>query len=143
MKRIALFMSIAMLAFGMLSCGGSTEKKNSISENVDIEVTAKVMVYYFHGKKRCKTCITIQEVAAKTIMENFADNTDVKFLEIDFSEKANEELAEKYEVASSSLIIVSVNEHIDLTSTAFANAVRNPEILNETIVSEINNFLNK
>jgi hypothetical protein len=142
MKKIALILTFAALTIGMLSCGGSTEKKSSISERTEVLETSKVVVYYFHGKKRCKTCLTIQDVAKQAIVDHFADNADVKFLEIDFSEKANEAIAEKYEVASSSLIIVSGDQHLDLTSIAFANALRNPEILTESITAEVNNFLN-
>jgi hypothetical protein len=142
MKKIALILTFAALAIGMLSCGGSTDNKSSKSEKSEVFETSKVIVYYFHGKKRCKTCLTIQEVAKQAIVDHFADNADVKFLEIDFSEKANEAIAEKYEVASSSLIIVSGDQHLDLTSIAFANALRNPEILTESITAEVNNFLN-
>lgn len=141
MKRLALFLSIATLAMVMMSCGGSTEKKSTESTKAEVTETAKVMVYYFHSKQRCKTCLAIQDVAAQTIAENFADNADVKFLELDFTEKANEAISEKYEVAGSSLIIVSGNEHINLTSVGFANAVRNPDALKEAILNEVNKHL--
>ncbi|MDD3566966.1 MAG: nitrophenyl compound nitroreductase subunit ArsF family protein [Bacteroidales bacterium] len=141
MRRVALFLSIASLAMIMLSCGGSTEKKSTETAKTEVTETAKVMVYYFHSKQRCKTCLAIQDVAAQTIAENFAENADVKFLELDYTEKANEAISTKYEIAGSSLIIVSGNEHVNLTSAAFANAVRNPDVLKETISNEVNNRL--
>ncbi|PKP39193.1 MAG: hypothetical protein CVT98_02800 [Bacteroidetes bacterium HGW-Bacteroidetes-15] len=143
MKRFALILSIGFLAFGLLSCGGSSEKKTAETTKVEVAETAKVMVYYFHSKQRCKTCLAIQDVAAQTVEENFKNNADVKFLELDFTEKANEAIAEKYEVAGSSLIIVSDNEHLNLTDVAFGNALRNPNELKDAIVGEINNYLNK
>jgi hypothetical protein len=142
MKRIALFLSIASVAVIMASCGGSAEKKTTETTQVEVAETAKVMVYYFHSKQRCKTCLAIQDVAGQTIAENFADNADVKFLELDFTEKANEAIAEKFEVAGSSLIIASGEESLNLTSVAFANAVRNPQALKDAIVGEVSNFLN-
>ncbi len=129
----------------MMSCGGSAEKQTQeTKEATKVETIAegKVVVYYFHSKQRCKTCLAIQDVAAQTIEENFADNTDVKFVELDFTEKNNEAIAEKYEVAGSSLIIASGEENINLTSVAFANALRSPETLNDTIVDEVNKLLN-
>jgi len=99
------------------------------------------MVYYFHSKQRCKTCLAIQDVAAQTIAENFAENADVKFVELDFTENTNEAIANKYEVAGSSLIIVSGDTQKNLTSDAFANALRNPEVLKETIVAEVKKHL--
>lgn len=141
MKRIALLISIATAAILITSCGNSTEKKSNETQKVEVQESAKVMVYYFHSKQRCKTCLAIENVAAQTIAENFADNTDVKFLELDFTDKANEAIAAKYEVAGSSLIIISGEEYINLTDDAFANALRNPDVLKERIVSEINNLL--
>lgn len=141
MRRVALFLSIASLAMIMMSCGCSTEKKSTETTKAEVTETAKVIVYYFHSKQRCKTCLAIQDVAAQTIAENFAENADVKFLELDYTEKANEAISTKYEIAGSNLIIVSGNEHVNLTSAAFANAVRNPEVLKETIINEVNNRL--
>lgn len=141
MKKIALLITIATLAMLMTSCGSSSEKKITETNKVEVTESAKVLVYYFHSKQRCRTCLAIQEVANQTITENFADNIDVKFIELDFTEKANEAISEKYEVAGSSLIIVSGDEHTDLTRAAFANALRNPDVLKETIINEVNQYL--
>jgi thiol-disulfide isomerase/thioredoxin len=143
MRRIALFLSLAALAMVIMSCGGATEKKTAETTQTEVAETAKVMVYYFHSKQRCKTCLTIQEVAGNTIAENFAENKDVKFVEIDYSEKANEAIAEKYEIANSSLIVVSGDDFVNLTDVAFANALRNPDVLKETLIAEVNNYLNQ
>jgi thiol-disulfide isomerase/thioredoxin len=141
MKRIALVLSIASMAMIMMSCGGSTEKKSTETTKVEVAETAKVMVYYFHSKQRCKTCLAIQDVAAQTIAENFANNADVKFVELDYTESANEAIADKFEVAGSSLIVVSGDTQKNLTSEAFANALRGPEILKEIIITEVNKHL--
>ena len=141
MKRIALFLSVAAMAIIMMSCGGSTEKKSTETAKVEVAETAKVMVYYFHSKQRCKTCLAIQKVAEQTITENFANNADVKFVELDYTESANETIANKYEVAGSSLIIVGGDTQKNLTSQAFANALKSPEVLKETIIAEVNKHL--
>jgi hypothetical protein len=127
----------------MASCSGSTEKKTAETAQTEVAETAKVIVYYFHGKQRCKTCLTIQEVAGKTIAENFVDNNDVLFAELDYSEKVNEAIAERYEVANSSLFVVSGDEFVNLTDIAFANALRNPVALSDALTAEVNNFLTK
>lgn len=143
MRRIALFLSLAALTMLMASCEGSTEKKSTETTKVEVAETAKVTVYYFHGKQRCKTCIGIQNVAQEAIAETYGDIDDVVFIEVDFSEKANAALADKYEVAYSSLIVASGNEHTNLTDFAFANVNSNPEELKETLVAEVNSFLNQ
>ena len=141
MRKIALFLSIAALAVLMMSCGGSAQKKGAKSESVEVAETAKVMVYYFHSKQRCKTCLAIQEIAEQTIADEFAKNADVNFVELDYTESANEAITNKYEVAGSSLIIVSGDTQKNLTSDAFANALKSPEVLMEIIVAEVNKHL--
>ena len=100
------------------------------------------MVYYFHGKQRCPSCIAIQKVTEDTYVQHLAKNGDVKYKEVDISLKQNEALADKYEITWSSLVIASANEVKNLTEYAFGLAMRNPEILQELIVTETNNLLN-
>jgi hypothetical protein len=143
MKRITFFLAISALAIGLFSCGQSTNKNTDETVEVAPVEAAKVMVYYFHSKQRCKTCLAIQNLAAETIAANFSENEDVKFLELDFSEKANETIAEKYEIAGSSLVVVSGEAHTNLTDLAFANALRSPEVLKNALVDEVNTLLTK
>jgi hypothetical protein len=143
MKRLTFISLVAILAVSMVSCGGSTEKKQAETTKVEVAETAKVLVYYFHSKQRCKTCLAVQDVAGKTIADNFAENSNVKFFELDFTEAENSAIAEKFEVAGSALMIVSGEDHINLTPLAFANAIKNPDVLKEAMVTEINNYLNK
>ena len=143
MKRLVLFFSVLALAFTALNCGGSSEKE--AKENTKVEAIAEgdVVVYYFHGKQRCRTCVGIQNVSNEAIAEAFTDNSNVKFVEIDFSERANAELADKYEIAFSSLVVATKTEHINLTEYAFANVNSNPDALKEALVGEVNKYLNK
>jgi hypothetical protein len=143
MKRISLILAISIMAIGFFSCGQKTDKKADSTVEVAPVEKAKVMVYYFHSKQRCKTCLAIQNLAAETIAANFSQNEDVKFLELDFSEKANEAISEKYEVAGSSLVVVSGEAHTNLTELAFANALRNPDVLKNAIIDEVNTLLTK
>lgn len=146
MKRIAIFISAAALALAVISCGGSAEKQTKETkeaQKVETIAEGQVVVYYFHGKQRCKTCIGIQNVAQEAIAETFADNNNVKFVEVDFSERANAELANKYEVAFSSLVVAISTDHVNLTEFAFANVNSNPVALKEILVGEVNNYLNK
>lgn len=143
MKNIIFVLALFIFALTLISCGGSQEKQRAKSENTEIAQTAKVVVYYFHGKQRCKTCLAIQKVTEETINESFPKNADVKFIELDYSDKANEAISQKYEVANSSLFVVAGESFINLTDVAFANAVRNPDDLKEVIVVEVEKYLNK
>lgn len=145
MKQILL---IGFLGFLLSGCGPSAQNNNdNNNENNNTELAeatandAKVQVYYFHGKMRCETCITVQKVAHEAIIENFAGNKEVAFHEIDFSESTNEALAEKYEVVFSSLIIADSDGYKDITDQSFAMAKSDPEGLKALIAAETNAFL--
>ena len=143
MKKLFYLLSISFLAVSMLNCSNPAEKKNAETQTAEITQTAKVTVYYFHGKQRCKTCLAIQKVTEQAIQDQYPGNDDVKFVELDYSDSANEAIAEKYEVASSSLLVTSPSDFTNLTDDAFANALRDPEKLKEKLVAEINNYLEK
>jgi hypothetical protein len=125
------------------ACGQATGKKES-KEITSTETTVQsaeasaVNVYYFHGKQRCKTCVAVEKVTKETIEKAYADNKNVRFVEIKTDDKANIELVEKYQITWNALIIEKGNNHIDLTKEGFANAVNTPEVLAELIKKEVN-----
>lgn len=136
---------ILLLAVFFVSCGNKTENKqaeNPAQEQTVATADASVVnVYYFHGKQRCKTCIAVGNLAQKTIEDAYAGNNNVKFIEIDTSDKQNEALVEKYEISWNALIIAKGNNSIDITERAFATAVNSPEVLTGLIKEEVNNRL--
>ncbi|MDG5800294.1 nitrophenyl compound nitroreductase subunit ArsF family protein [Marinilabiliaceae bacterium ANBcel2] len=139
-KKILFAAIIVLIA---ISCQQS-QSGNSGQQSAEVSLAddLKVKVYYFHGRMRCSNCINIQEVVKSTIADNFADNEDVGFLEVDFSDSDNAYLADKYEVAWSSVIIASDEDHINLTEEAFAMVANNTEGLKNLVLEETNRFLN-
>lgn len=143
MIKCVLILSLAALIF---SCGGNGQAgkqtataSDSTKANVDASM---VNVYYFHGKQRCKTCLAVGELAKQTVESAYAGNGKVRFTEIDTSEKQFEDLVQKYEVSWNALIVVKGDASIDLTETAFANALEHPEVLSNLLKDEISKRLN-
>ncbi len=133
---------IGFIGLMLTACGQSTGgDRASVTELPGSE--AKVQVYYFHGKMRCVTCVTLQKVAQEAVAEHFAGNGDVAFIEVDFSEKANEALAEKYEIVFSSLVIANADDHKDITDQAFSLVMGNPDGLKTLIAQTTNSFLHR
>lgn len=146
MKKTLLLTLFAVL---LVSCtGGKTENKQETAEVTTPEqaVTtadaSTVNVYYFHGKQRCKTCIAVGDLTAKTIKEAYQGNENVKFIEVDTSDKQFEDLVEKYEVSWNALIIAKGDQSIDLTEQAFANAINSPDVLVKLIKEEVDKNIN-
>jgi thiol-disulfide isomerase/thioredoxin len=136
-----IIMSIFALAM-FTQCSSTNEKKGIDSTAVSQKDV--VEVYYFHGDRRCKTCIAVGEQSKKAVEENFKDEIlkkKVSFQEVNVDRKENDSLATKFQVYGSGLYIRSVKsgkETIeDLTELAFMNALENPDTLISTIKTKV------
>lgn len=109
-----------------------------------------VEVYYFHGKRRCATCMSIEENSRKTVDVYFKDLKDkgiVKFIVIDIEDEKSQALVEKYEVTGSSLFVTRKSGGKtftnDLTNFAFSySRTDTPKFMKE-LKDKINEALNK
>ncbi len=140
MKRglIALF-ALMMLA----SCGNNTtaksEEKSCCSTETKATTADAVEVLYMHGKQRCATCIAIGKEAEAFIKG--LGNDKVVMKTIDFSTIEGEKIADKYEIASSSLIVVKDGKVDNLTSMSFQYARNNPEQFKKNLSESIQKML--
>lgn len=107
-----------------------------------------VEVIYFHGPQRCKTCVELEKVAKETVNIKFGSQVKsgkVSFKTVDVGTSAGEQIADKYEVAWSALIIVRKDgkkeKYVDLTKDGFKYAVKDPDKLKGIIANQINTYL--
>ncbi len=121
--------------------GAETKKTDETISEEKIFENTEVAVYYFYGKMRCATCIDLQKFVEKTVEDEFSDNDKVKYFEIDVSEKSNQEIADKYEISFSSVILATKDNQVNLTMEAFDLLYKDPNTLKELIINETNNFL--
>lgn len=135
MKNLKLILSIIIFSVAISACNTKSEKKEEALNET------KVTVYYFHGEQRCPTCIAVGEVSAELVKNVFGSNKDVSFVEVDYSTEDGEPIAEKYEIATSSLLVVSGENVSDLTNDAFALAKNDPDELKKILEDEINKNL--
>lgn len=173
MKTIAIISIAALLA---MSCGNSGDRNKAadsgtfaettscspsgcgeeavnVNSSTSPEVQADVKdncveVLCFHGKKRCATCIAIENNAKEALESNFSvqiKDGSVVFRVIDISLKENEAIAEKYEVTWSALMIVrhkAGEESVEnMTEFAFSNARRSPDVFKAGLVKAVNESL--
>ncbi|PLX08752.1 MAG: hypothetical protein C0596_05465 [Marinilabiliales bacterium] len=128
MKKIVLIISVMTMIVGIQYC------KNKSNKSETVEFKEKITIAYFHGERRCKTCVAVGDVAKLTYEENYKDNDDVAFKDINIDEEANQGIAEKYEIAGSALLIIVDGKAEDITGMAFQNAITDQKVLKKKII---------
>ncbi|MFI3322699.1 MAG: nitrophenyl compound nitroreductase subunit ArsF family protein [Rikenellaceae bacterium] len=138
-KRIVILVSL--VAIGLSATVATAKNSDNIcfsSQEKSVENT-KVEVLYLHGKQRCVTCIAIGDQAASLVEELGNDNVVIKT--IDFSTAEGEKIADKYEVVSSSLIVVKGEKVENLTAMSFRYARNKPEQFKKNLKESIEKML--
>ena len=154
-KAIIYLISLLLIA----SCTGNkkaesfSEKQNEEAQQANQkaidEKVGTVELLYFHGKQRCLTCMAIEKYSTETIAKEFQEQVDSGKLIYNIIDIDKEEaLANKYKVASSSLILISHTSQgekvTNLTQFAFSCARKESEKfckdLTEIIKGELSLF---
>jgi hypothetical protein len=79
----------------------------------EINPTAKVIVYYFHGTFRCPTCHKLEQYSKEAIETNFKDalaSGKLEFRAVNIDDKGNEHYANDYQLYTKSLILSLVKD---------------------------------
>jgi len=111
---------IAVLAFitvGSLALGGSAETSEVSSSESAVEKDAtgtkfEVVLYYFHGARRCNTCKTIESYAREAVEGKFKDALDAGTLNwtvLNTDESENAHFVKDFGLVSSSLVVVEID----------------------------------
>lgn len=88
--------------------GDESQVKNKTHNTSKLPDITKVELYHFHGDQQCYSCVTLGDMAEKVVNTYYPDEISsgkLVFDHINAEEPQNRELAEKYEVVSSSLMI--------------------------------------
>ena len=70
------------------------------------------VVAYFHGNKRCNTCLTIEKYARNTVEEAFADELTsgrVAWRVLNYEEPENASFARDHEIAFQTLVVFEMD----------------------------------
>ncbi len=140
MKKIVNSLLVLLFAFNTISCNNTQSNNNLTSDESSVK-GKKVEVYYFHGTRRCATCIAVGEVASELVKDKYENNPNVEFIEINIDEPDNEELAEKFQVSGSGLYVYNGKDIENITAYAFQHARANPDKLKKKLIELINKNL--
>jgi len=101
---------LSCFAFAGLGCANQAGFTSRLAPGVD-----KVVVYNMHRTIRCATCVTVEAMTQKLVDSEFSREVKdglVEWREADYQE--NEELAKRYNVVSTSVVVVRVHYNEDI-----------------------------
>ncbi|WP_146199865.1 nitrophenyl compound nitroreductase subunit ArsF family protein [Methanospirillum stamsii] len=90
------------------SPGNGSQIQNEAPDSATLPDITKVELYHFHGNQQCVSCIQLGDMAEKVVNTYYPDELasgKLVFGHINAEDPANLDIAQKYEVASSSLMI--------------------------------------
>lgn len=136
-----------ILSFSILlifvSCQGQDKSKTITTT----DASSRIEVVDFHTTHRCKTCLKIEDNTQKLLQSAFGKEMEkgtLIFLTVNIDQEENYDLAERFEVAGTSLFINVIKngqeQHIDLTNFAFMKAF-NEEEFSKELKSQIDEHL--
>jgi len=73
----------------------------------------RVVAYYFHGRVRCVSCVKIEKLSGKAILERFPEELRtgrLAFREVNIDEPGNRHFIDDYGLSSQSLVIVEYRD---------------------------------
>lgn len=144
-KKIFLAALFLILTGFLYSCGNpQTDREQGNDINTAGQETDHVEVIYFHGGMRCAACVAMEKFGKQAIDSVFPkelQNGTLVFRSIDLMEPEGEKLGDKYEVASSSFLIIGFKDGeesvTDLTAFGFRNAKDNRNVFKQRVIDEV------
>lgn len=142
MKYIALVFTFFFICFNSYS------QQKIDNKTIVKEIKPKITVYYFHGTRRCASCMGAEKSTVSALNELYKDKLDkgiIKYTALNLEETQNKALVEKYQIGWSTLLFIKDNngkeEKVDLTQDAFSYGRSNPEKLKQIIKTTIDKML--
>lgn len=90
------------------SAGAAEESTESAAGAKELHQDTQVVVYYFHGERRCSTCRKIEELARTAVTEGFAKeiaNGAVRFEAVNVDQAENRHFIQEYQLYTRALIL--------------------------------------
>lgn len=112
-----------------------------------LQAKPTVIAYYFHGTRRCFSCITVQTNAAQVIEDNFQQQiTDgsLKWMPLNMDDPGNKEMTEKFDIKTNTLVVAKMADGNYLENKKLKKVwqlIDDPEGFSEYVTDEINAFL--
>ena len=139
MKKLIWVVTLFAMSLSLATCG---QRQTRTEQNSPAKGVVKVL--YFHGSQRCATCRALEAKTIELLETEYAQAQNegkIVFKSIDFSEPEGEAVADRYEVAWSSLILDKEGTTADLTDMGFRYARTEPETFKANLKQELDKMM--
>ena len=139
MKKLIWVVTLFAMSLSLATCG---QRQTRTEQNSHAKGVVKVLC--FHGSQRCATCRALEAKTIELLETEYAQAQNegkIGFKSIDFSEPEGEAVADRYEVAWSSLILDKDGTTVDLTDMGFRYARTEPETFKANLKQELDKML--
>lgn len=159
MERAKKLVTGALLTFVVFTCGYAVGKEVGVRrvlsrmpgvgaspmEPVDCEAEAAdhVVVWYFHGTKRCAKCNAIESLSQETLDQRFADQVEsgtVRWRTANMDDAWNADAVRRYGLVRSSLVLVDHRDGAERDHTVLNRVwdfTDRPGLFHEYVASEV------
>jgi len=144
MKKLVLISLAVIASISVIALFSFKEADNPEKEKTSMTAANKVEVFYFHFTRRCVTCQAVEDESRKAVESLYPDQVKkgtVTFEAVNLDDASSKTVAERCKVSGQSLLIISGENRIDLTSEGFMYARSNPEKLKEELKKAIDPLL--
>ncbi len=111
-------LSFIYMAFA--GCEKNTDSENIVSVRQELNKTVvnepctepagdRIIAYYFHGNKRCRTCVKIESQTESALKTNFSTEIgkgELEWRPVNIDEPENQHFVKDYQLYSKSVVIV-------------------------------------
>jgi hypothetical protein len=113
MVPLVAIVVLAVTGLASVVFAQSPDLETAVGATGDGAATAEreVVLYYFHGTRRCKTCLTIESYAQQAVETKFEDElraSTLRWKVVNTDEAANAHFVKDFGLVSSSLVVVEL-----------------------------------
>jgi hypothetical protein len=138
----AIAIAICFLSIGGCSNSNPSDKGKQSTQQVAVSAET-IQILYFHGDRRCPTCLGVGDLSEKLYQRKYKGNSLVSYSDINIDRDENQAVAKKYQVSGSSLIIDVKGKPNDITFEAFKFALTEPDSLINLITDVVESGLKR
>jgi hypothetical protein len=116
LSLILLACAAGMVMAGAISVPVAVQPEKSakaVGASAESVPDGQIVVYYFHGKYRCKTCRTIEAYAEEAVKTSFDESLrtgELAWKVVNVDETGNEHYLYDFELPGSSLVVVELRD---------------------------------